>query len=55
MRIVRLKYKKKLRWGILKDSFVVLLKDSPFQKIVPTGIKIPFNKIKLDVPAQPAG
>ena len=53
MRIVRFKYKKTLRWGILKDSFVVLLKEPPFQKIVPTGIKIPFNKIKLDVPAQP--
>jgi 2-keto-4-pentenoate hydratase/2-oxohepta-3-ene-1,7-dioic acid hydratase in catechol pathway len=53
MRIVRCKYNKQLRWGILKDKFVVLLKEPPFQRIVPATVKIPLNKIKLEVPAQP--
>ena len=53
MRLVRCKYNSTFCWGILKDKTVVLLKESPFQKILPSRISIPLHTIKFAVPAEP--
>jgi 2-keto-4-pentenoate hydratase/2-oxohepta-3-ene-1,7-dioic acid hydratase in catechol pathway len=53
MRLVRCKYQTKTFWGILKDKAVVPLKDSPFQRIIPSKKSIPFKDVKLLVPAEP--
>jgi 2-keto-4-pentenoate hydratase/2-oxohepta-3-ene-1,7-dioic acid hydratase in catechol pathway len=53
MRLVRCTYNSKFRWGILKDKGVVLLKEPPFRKIIPSKTVIPLHKVKLSVPAEP--
>ena len=54
MRIVRCSYNSVIHWGILRDDFVVFLKEPPFQKVIPSNTKVPLSKVKLEVPAIPS-
>ncbi len=54
MRILRFNYQTKIYWGILKESSVRVLADSPFAGIRFSRKLIPFSKIKILSPAQPS-
>ncbi|HQJ15951.1 MAG TPA: fumarylacetoacetate hydrolase family protein [Candidatus Omnitrophota bacterium] len=53
MRLVRCKYNSAIRWGVLKDSRVALLKEPPFERIIPSKKSISLSRVKLTVPAEP--
>ncbi|MDD5154929.1 MAG: fumarylacetoacetate hydrolase family protein [Candidatus Omnitrophica bacterium] len=55
MRIARFNYKSKQDWGIVKDSQIIILKDSPFAGVELTSEKIPLDKVKLLAPGCAAG
>ncbi len=54
MKIVRFEYKNKNGWGILEDSFVRPLKESPFRKIEACQERLRLDKVKLLAPATPS-
>lgn len=54
MKIVRFEYKNKIGWGILEDSFVRLLKETPFRKIEIRQERVDFDKVRLLAPATPS-
>ena len=54
MRILRFRHSGKTRWGILKENSVLVLADSPFNKIKLSRKTIPLSKVKILAPAQPS-
>ncbi len=54
MRLIRFIYKKKIGWGILEADTVRLLEGSPFERIRPAKIRIPFRRVRLLAPAEPS-
>ncbi len=53
MRIAKIIYKKKKKWGILEDDSIIILKEPPFNSFKLTKEKIPLSKVKFLVPASP--
>lgn len=53
MKIGRFLYKKDIKWGIVEDGCIEILKDEPFKKIKLTSQKIPTAKIKFLPPVAP--
>ena len=53
MKIVKISYKKKIYWGVLRKESIQLLKGSPFDALRFAKKKIPRLKSKLLAPASP--
>jgi 2-keto-4-pentenoate hydratase/2-oxohepta-3-ene-1,7-dioic acid hydratase in catechol pathway len=54
MRIVRFSYKDRIAFGVLEEETISVLRYTPFSKIILSGEKIPFNKVRLLSPSQPS-
>ena len=54
MRILRFRHSGKIGWGILKENSVLVLSDSPFNKIKLSSKAIPLSKVKILAPTQPS-
>lgn len=54
MRIVRFRYKDSIAFGVLEEKTIAVLSYTPFAKIIPSGKKIPFQKVRLLPPTQPS-
>lgn len=53
MKLARFTCKKQLLWGKIDEPFIIPLKNDPFKSVKLTQDKIPFNKVKLLIPALP--
>ena len=53
MRIVRFIYKRRERWGILKQDVIEVLKGDPFSRVKASGNKVLLRKVKLLAPVVP--
>jgi 2-keto-4-pentenoate hydratase/2-oxohepta-3-ene-1,7-dioic acid hydratase in catechol pathway len=54
MRIVRFSYKDRIAFGVLKEKTIAVLRYTPFVKIIPSGEKIPLQKVRLLSPTLPS-
>ena len=54
MKIVRIRHKGRVEWGILKDKSITLLKDAPFKGIKLRSAKLSASKVKLLAPVNPS-
>ena len=54
MKIIRFRYRNKVRWGLVRERYVTPLKDSPFKKLHLTASRIPINAVKLLSPVNPS-
>ncbi len=54
MRIVRFRYKDSIAFGVLEGKTIAVLRYTPFAKILFSGEKITFKKVRLLPPAQPS-
>lgn len=54
MKIARFIQKKEVKWGIVEDSSITLLKDAPFKKAQKTAQKIKLGDVRLLAPSAPS-